>query len=430
MKIPFAERVRPKQLKDYISQEHLVGQDGIISKILENGLIPSFILWGPPGSGKTTLAQIISEISLRPFYKLNAIDTGVKEIRTIIEQAKKDGGLFEQKQPIVFIDEIHRFNKTQQDALLSAVERGWITLIGATTENPSFEVIPALLSRCQIFTVEPLKANELNSILKNAIKKDTYFKTKNIILEQTDELIKLSGGDARKLLNYFELIIEAQSSKKQEGKPITITNKIVKREFKDNILPYDKTGDFHFDVASALIKSIRGSDPNAATYWLARMLKSGEDVKFIARRLIISASEDIGLANPNALMLANSTFEAVKHVGMPEARIILSQCVIYLATSEKSNSSYLAIKKAYQIIENQEHLNVPIHLKNAPTKLMKELGYGNDYLYPHDYENTFVHQNYLPVELENQTIYQPKNNKRETLLKQFLKKIWKQKYGY
>lgn len=425
MNQPLAERVRPKSLSEYISQSHLVGEGGSLVHQIEKGMIPSLILWGPPGTGKTTLAQIMAEQSKRPFYELSAIHSGVKDVRDVIEKAKQSGGLFTAKNPILFIDEIHRFNKSQQDSLLGAVEKGWITLIGATTENPSFEVIPALLSRCQVYVLNPFSREDLEAILKRALEVDAFLKSKNIKLQETEALLKLSGGDGRKLLNIFELIVNASAEDK-----IVITNEKVMQLVQKNTVLYDKTGEQHYDIISAFIKSIRGSDPNGAVYWLARMIEGGEDLKFIARRLLILASEDIGNANPTALVIANNCFQAVSAIGYPESRIILSQCAVYLATSPKSNSTYLAIGKAQQIVRQTGDLSVPLHLRNAPTKLMKELGYGEDYKYAHDYDNNFVEQEFLPDEIKNTPIYQPQNNPRENQTKEFLKNRWKEKYGY
>lgn len=425
MNQPLAERVRPKSLSEYISQSHLVGEGGSLIHQIEKGMIPSLILWGPPGTGKTTLAQIMAEQSGRPFYELSAIHSGVKDIRDVIEKAKQSGGLFTAKPPILFIDEIHRFNKSQQDSLLGAVEKGWITLIGATTENPSFEVIPALLSRCQVYVLNPFSREDLEAILKRALEIDEYLKTKNIKLKETEVLLRLSGGDGRKLLNIFELIVNASAEDK-----IVITNEKVMQLVQKNTVMYDKTGEQHYDIISAFIKSIRGSDPNGAIYWLARMIEGGEDLKFIARRLLIAASEDIGNANPTALVIANNCFQAVSTIGYPESRIILSQCAVYLATSPKSNSTYLAIGKAQQIVRQTGDLSVPLHLRNAPTKLMKELGYGEEYKYAHDYDSNFVEQEFLPDEIKNTPIYQPQNNPRENQTKEFLKNRWKGKYGY
>jgi putative ATPase len=425
MEAPLAERIRPQHLSEYISQLHLVGEQGSLTNQIAKGIIPSLILWGPPGTGKTTLAQIMAQESKRPFFTLSAINSGVKDIREVIEKAKMSGGLFTAKNPILFIDEIHRFSKSQQDSLLAAVEKGWITLIGATTENPSFEVIPALLSRCQVYVLNAFSKNDLEQLLHRAIEQDEILKTKSITLTETEALLRLSGGDGRKLLNIFELIVNAT-----EEDSIEITNEKVMQLVQKNTVLYDKTGEQHYDIVSAFIKSIRGSDPNGAVYWLARMIEGGEDVKFIARRMLILASEDIGNANPTALIMANNTFQAVTTIGYPESRIILSQCAIYLATSAKSNASYLAIGKAQQIVKQTGDLPVPLHLRNAPTKLMKELGYGDEYKYSHDYENNFAEQEFLPDEIQNTSFYEPGNNVREKELRNFLKNRWKDKYGY
>lgn len=423
---PLAERMRPTTLEDYVGQEHLVGTKGALRQQIARGFLPSLIFWGPPGTGKTTLANIIAHQSNRAFYTLSAISSGIKEVREVIEQSKQSGGLFTTQNPIVFIDEIHRFNKTQQDSLLQAVEKGWITLIGATTENPSFEVIPALLSRCQVYILNAFERKDLEQLLQNAITKDSLLKTKDIQLKETEALLKLSGGDGRKLLNTFELIVNATP----EGQSVVITNDSVLHLVQKNTVLYDKTGEQHYDIISAFIKSIRGSDPNGAVYWLARMIEGGEDVKFIARRMLILASEDIGNANPTAMILANNTFQAVTTIGYPEARIILSQCAIYLASSAKSNASYKAINKAQQVVKQTGDLSVPIHLRNAPTKLMKELGYGKDYQYAHDYEGNFAFQDYLPDELQGETFYEPSDNPRENALREYLKKHWGNRYGY
>jgi len=425
MEAPLAERIRPQKLDEYISQAHLVGPNGSLTQQIAKGIIPSLIFWGPPGTGKTTLAQIIAQESQRPFFILSAINSGVKDIRDVIEKAKQSGGLFTAKNPILFIDEIHRFSKSQQDSLLAAVEKGWITLIGATTENPSFEVIPALLSRCQVYTLNAFTKSDLESLLARAMKTDTYLKSKNIQLKETEALLRLSGGDGRKLLNIFELVVNASAEDE-----IIITNQRVLELVQQNTVLYDKSGEQHYDIISAFIKSIRGSDPNGAVYWLARMIEGGEDVKFIARRLLISASEDIGNANPTALIMANNTFQAVTTIGYPESRILLSQCAIYLATSPKSNASYMAINTAQQIVKQTGDLSVPIHLRNAPTKLMKELGYGEEYKYSHEYANNFAEQEYLPKEIENTPIYIPGENARENTTREFLKNRWKDKYGY
>jgi putative ATPase len=425
MVAPLAERIRPQQLEDYISQSHLVGTNGALTQQIAKGIIPSLIFWGPPGTGKTTLAQIISQESKRPFYTLSAINSGVKDIREVIEKAKQSGGLFTSKNPILFIDEIHRFSKSQQDSLLAAVEKGWITLIGATTENPSFEVIPALLSRCQVYTLNAFNKEDLEALLQRAIQKDSILKEKKIHLNETEALLRLSGGDGRKLLNLFELVVNASNEAE-----IVITNDRVLKLVQQNTVLYDKTGEQHYDIVSAFIKSIRGSDPNGAVYWLARMIEGGEDVKFIARRMLILSSEDIGNANPTAFIMANNTFQAVAAIGYPESRIILSQCAVYLATSPKSNASYQAIGKAQQIVKQTGDLSVPIHLRNAPTPLMKELGYGEEYKYSHDYANNFTEQEFLPEAISGTPIYEPGNNTRENSTREFLKNRWKDKYGY
>lgn len=426
MFIPLAERMRPTTLAQYVGQEHLVGAQGALRQQIESGFLPSLIFWGPPGTGKTTLANIIAQQSNRRFFTLSAISSGIKEVREVIDQSKQGGGLFTHQNAIVFIDEIHRFNKTQQDSLLQAVEKGWITLIGATTENPSFEVIPALLSRCQVYVLNAFERKDLELLLHNAIANDELLKKREIILKETEALLRLSGGDGRKLLNTFELIVNATPI----GEPVVITNDSVLHLVQKNTVLYDKTGEQHYDIISAFIKSIRGSDPNGAVYWLARMIEGGEDVKFIARRMLILASEDIGNANPTAMILANNTFQAVTTIGYPEARIILSQCAIYLASSPKSNASYKAIGKAQQVVKQTGDLPVPIHLRNAPTKLMKELGYGKDYLYAHDYDQNFAFQDYLPDDLQGEVFYQPGNNPREQALREYLKKLWGNRYNY
>lgn len=425
METPLAERIRPQKLEDYISQSHLVGPNGSLTQQIAKGIIPSLLFWGPPGTGKTTLAQIIAQESKRPFYILSAINSGVKDIRDVIEKAKQSGGLFTSKNPILFIDEIHRFSKSQQDSLLAAVEKGWITLIGATTENPSFEVIPALLSRCQVYVLNSFTKDDLETILHRALKTDTFLATKNIKLTETEALLRLSGGDGRKLLNIFELVVNASDEDE-----IEITNDRVFELVQQNTVLYDKSGEQHYDIVSAFIKSIRGSDPNGAVYWLARMIEGGEDVKFIARRMLILSSEDIGNANPTAFIMANNTFQAVATIGYPESRIILSQCAVYLATSPKSNASYLAIGTAQQLVKQTGDLPVPIHLRNAPTKLMKELGYSEEYKYSHDFVNNFAEQEFLPDAIKETVLYNPGNNSRENTTREFLKNRWKDKYGY
>ena len=425
MEAPLAERIRPQKLEDYISQSHLVGPNGSLTQQIAKGIIPSLIFWGPPGTGKTTLAQIIAQESKRPFYILSAINSGVKDIRDVIEKAKQSGGLFTTKNPILFIDEIHRFSKSQQDSLLAAVEKGWITLIGATTENPSFEVIPALLSRCQVYILNAFTKQDLETLLQRAMTTDVMLREKKINLIESEALLRLSGGDGRKLLNIFELVVNAS-----EAEEVTITNDRVFELVQQNTVLYDKSGEQHYDIVSAFIKSIRGSDPIGAVYWLARMIEGGEDVKFIARRMLILSSEDIGNANPTAFIMANNTFQAVTTIGYPESRILLSQCAIYLATSPKSNASYLAIGNAQQLVKQTGDLPVPIHLRNAPTKLMKELGYGEDYKYSHDYANNFAEQEFLPDAVSNTALYVPGNNSRENTTREFLKNRWKNKYGY
>jgi len=432
MNIPLAERIRPKTLQEYLSQQHLVGETGALTKQLQSGMIPSMLFWGPPGIGKTTLATIIASQSQRPFYQLSAVDSGVAAVREIIQKAKKAEGLFTTKNPILFIDEIHRFSKSQQDSLLSAVEKGLVTLIGATTENPSFEVIPALLSRCQVYVLQSFSKKDLEDLLKRAIAIDTVLMKYDIELQETQAILRLSGGDARKLLNILELVVisEISQSSTDEKQKVVITNKMVQHKVQKNTVLYDKTGDQHYDIVSAFIKSIRGSDPNAAIYWLARMIEGGEDITFIARRLVILASEDIGNANPNALLLANATFQSVTSIGFPESGIILSQCVIYLASSVKSNASYLAIKKGQQLVKQTGDLSVPFSIRNAPTKLMKELGYGDNYAYAHNYENAFVPHEFLPKEIIGTTLYQAGNNAKENQLKAYLKSLWKDKYDF
>lgn len=414
---PLAERLRPTTLNELVGQQHLTGEGSILRTAIEHGKIPSMILWGPPGVGKTTIANIIAQTLQSPFYQLSAISSGVKEVREVIDAAKKQANV------ILFIDEIHRFNKGQQDALLGAVEKGIITLIGATTENPSFEVNSALLSRCQVYVLKPLDENDLVQLLNHALKDDEVLKKKNIQLKETSALINISGGDARKLLNLLELVVDSISKGEiTDDKVMSIAQK--------KIALYDKKGEQHYDIISAFIKSIRGSDPNAAVYYLARMIDGGEDVKFIARRLLILASEDIGNANPNALLLANATFEAVNKIGYPESQLILSQCTIYLASSAKSNSATTAIGTAMAAVKSQGDLSVPLHLRNAPTKLMKDLGYKKGYEYSHDYENNFSAQEYLPTEIAGLKIYEPGSNAREEEMRKYLKTLWKEKYGY
>jgi putative ATPase len=425
MNIPLAERLRPKTLNDYLSQQHLVGKNGMLYQQIKSGIIPSLILWGPPGIGKTTLANIIANESKRPFFKLSAINSGVKDIREVIDKAKQSGGLFTAKNPILFIDEIHRFSKSQQDSLLEAVEKGWVTLIGATTENPSFEVISALLSRCQVYTLNAFSKSDLEALLQRALSEDETLSKLDIELKETEALLRLSGGDARKLLNIFELLITSF-----EEQPIIISNDLVMKQVQNKAARYDKTGEQHYDIISAFIKSIRGSDPNAAVYYLARMIEGGEDVKFIARRLLILASEDIGNANPTALVIANNSFQAVSVIGHPESRIILSQCATYLACSPKSNAAYEAINKAQHLVKETGDLSVPLSIRNAPTKLMKELGYGDEYKYAHSYENNFAHQEFLPEDIANTKLYEPGNNAREQAQRSYLKSLWKEKYGY
>lgn len=418
--IPLAERLRPSTLTDYIGQRHLIGENGIIKKMIESNRINSFILWGPPGVGKTTLAMIIAKVIKAPFYTLSAVSAGVKEVREVIERCKNDiNALFNSSRPILFIDEIHRFSKSQQDSLLGAVEQGIITLIGATTENPSFEVIRPLLSRCQVYTLKPLEVEDLKLLLERAIEFDPILKKREIKVVETNALYRFSGGDARKLLNILDLL--EQSTPK--GDIILVTDKNVSETLQENPLAYDKNGELHYDIISAFIKSVRGSDPDAAVYWLARMVAGGEDPEFIARRLVILAAEDIGLANPNALLLANATFDALKKIGWPEGRIILSECTVYLATSPKSNSSYLAIDRALEEVKRSGNLPVPLHLRNAPTKLMADLGYHEGYKYAHDFENHFVQQQYLPDGLQNTSFWQPAENPHEKKMSDFLNRI-------
>lgn len=424
---PLADRMRPVSLDDYIGQSHLVGKNAVLRRVIESGQIPSFILWGPPGVGKTTLAQIIANKLDRPFHILSAVNSGVKDVREAIEKAKKQQ-FFNTPNPILFIDEIHRFSKSQQDSLLGAVEQGVVTLIGATTENPSFEVISPLLSRCQVYVLQSLQKEELLQLLENALKKDSYLKKKKIQIEESDALLRFSGGDGRKLLNILELVVASIEANEKEE--IILTDKLVTERLQENIAIYDKGGEQHFDMISAFIKSVRGSDPNASVYWLARMIEGGEEPKFIARRLLILASEDIGLANPNALLLANATFDAVTKIGWPESRIILSECTLYLANSPKSNSAYLAIKEAQALVKATGDLSVPLPLRNAPTSLMKELGYGKDYKYPHDFDGNFTEQDYLPKEIKGSILYQPSSNPSEIKFLERLKKFWTKNYKY
>jgi putative ATPase len=414
--IPLAERMRPKSLDDYLGQEHLVGKNAVLRKAIDSGNIPSMIFWGPPGVGKTTLASIISQSLKRPFYTLSAINSGVKDIREVIDKVQGQG-MFA-RGAIMFIDEIHRFSKSQQDSLLGAVEKGTITLIGATTENPSFEVISALLSRCQVYVMKGLSKEELEKLVNKALIEDEELRKKNIIVEEYEALLRLSGGDARRLLNVLDLVIS------QMGEKETITNDKVQSIVQANMAMYDKSGEMHYDIISAFIKSIRGSDPDAAVYYLARMVEGGEDPKFIARRMLILSSEDIGLANPNALLMADATFRAVENIGWPESRIILSQCVIYLATSPKSNSAYEAINAAQALVKQTGNLSVPLHIRNAPTKLMKELGYGDNYKYAHSYDGNFVRQEFKPEEISNVKFYKPGNNAKEQQVSEWLEKLW------
>jgi len=420
--IPLAERIRPRKLSEVIGQKHLIGENGTLRTAINNKLIPSMILWGPPGVGKTTLSNLIAKELDRPFYTLSAINSGVKDVREVIHKASSLG-LFGKDIPILFIDEIHRFSKAQQDSLLGAVEKGVITLIGATTENPSFEVISALLSRSQVYVLESLSKEELQELLERAIIQDEVLRKQKITLKETESLMQISGGDARKLLNIFELVVSSVDDEK-----IIITNDLVVKKAQQDIVRYDKNGEQHYDIISAFIKSIRGSDPNGAVYWLARMIEGGEDVKFIARRLLILASEDIGNANPTALVIANNCFQAVNVIGFPEARITLSQAVIYLACSPKSNASYMAINEAQDEVRKSGNLTVPLHLRNAPSKLMKELGYGKDYIYSHNKPTD--KQEFLPEEISGKMIYDPSNNSKENAFREGLKKLWKGKYNY
>lgn len=421
--MPLAERMRPKSLDKYLGQAHLVGPDAVLRNATDAGALPSMILWGPPGVGKTTLARILADRIGLPFHQLSAINSGVKEVREVISRAKS-GGMFAGKS-ILFIDEIHRFSKSQQDSLLGAVEQGWVTLIGATTENPSFEVIPALRSRCQIYILEHLSIEELELLIKQAIEEDIILSSRDIEIVERDALMRASGGDARRLLNIIEMVVQSAPSGVVE-----VTNQVVKDLIGSTAAGYDKGGEAHYDIISAFIKSIRASDPNAAVYYLARMIEGGEDVKFIARRLLICASEDIGNANPTALVLATSTFQAVERIGMPESRILLSQCVVYLASSPKSNASYIAIKDAQALVQETGDIPVPLHLRNAPTSLMSKLGYGKGYSYDHDAPSGFSEQECMPAGLEGKQIYNPGDNQRENSMRSHLKSLWKEKYGY
>jgi putative ATPase len=418
---PLAERLRPQNLDEYIGQKHLVGQNAVLRRMIDSGAISSFILWGPPGVGKTTLAKIIANQLDRPFYTLSAVTSGVKDVREVIEKAKNNR-FFNAANPILFIDEIHRFSKSQQDSLLGAVEQGTVTLIGATTENPSFEVITPLLSRCQVYVLKSLEKDDLLELMERAITTDVELKNREIEVQETDALLRFSGGDARKLLNILELVVNAA-----EGKVI-INNEIVTERLQQNPAAYDKNGELHYDIISAFIKSIRGSDPDAAIYWLARMVAGGEDPKFIARRLVISAAEDVGLANPNALLIANACFDALHKIGWPEGRILLAQATVYLASSPKSNSAYLSINEAIAFVNETGDLPVPLHLRNAPTKLMKELGYGEKYKYAHDFANNFVEQQYLPDKAKNKRFWKPQNNPAEVKLLEWLRRLWGKRY--
>lgn len=418
---PLAERLRPKTLNDYIGQKHLVGEGCVLRRMIESGQIASFILWGPPGVGKTTLAKIIANQVEAPFYTLSAVHSGVKDVRDVLTQCKRDAtSVFSRHRPILFIDEIHRFNKSQQDSLLSAVEMGTVTLIGATTENPSFEIIRPLLSRAQVYVLKPLSDNDLQTLLNRAISCDTELRKRKVEIIETDALFRFAGGDARKLLNIIDLMCQAIS----EGEPLIIKNDIVTERLQQNPMAYDKDGEMHYDIISAFIKSVRGSDPNAAVYWLARLIAGGEDPAFIARRLVILAAEDIGLANPNALLLANATFDALQKIGWPEGRIILSECAVYLATSPKSNSAYMAINEALEYVEESGNLPVPLHLRNAPTKLMKDLGYGADYHYPHSYPGNFVMQQYMPDKAIDKQFWCPQQNAQESKMAERMNYLW------
>ena len=422
MSSPLAERLRPQTLDDFVGQQHLVGKGSVLRKMIDSGRIPSIILWGPPGVGKTTLANIISNVLDAPFYKLSAINSGVKDVREVIEKAGSNR-FFSSAAPILFIDEIHRFSKSQQDSLLHAVETGTITLIGATTENPSFEVIRPLLSRCQVYVLKSMETEDLAELLERALTKDYILQQKQIEVKETTALFRFAGGDARKLLNILDLIVEASVDDK-----IVIDDQLVSERLQENPAAYDKGGEMHYDIISAFIKSIRGSDPDAAIYWLARMVEGGEDPKFIARRLVISASEDIGLANPNALLLANACFDTLTKIGWPEGRIVLAQATVYLATSPKSNSTYLAINKAMAVVRETGNLPVPLHLRNAPTSLMKELDYGKDYKYAHDFEDNFVEDNFFPEQLKQKKFWEPQNNAAESKIMEWMKRLWKSRF--
>ncbi len=419
--LPLAERLRPKTLESYIGQKHLVGEGAILRQMIESGNLSSFILWGPPGVGKTTLAHIIANRLERPFYTLSAVTSGVKEVREVIDKARGEGGLFSKGNAILFIDEIHRFSKSQQDSLLGAVEKGIITLIGATTENPSFEVITPLLSRCQVYVLKSLTDDDLHTLLTYALSHDEWLRTKNVIVEETDDLYRYSGGDARKLLNTLEIVVNAEAG----GEKVVINNRTVTSCLQANPLAYDKNGELHYDIISAFIKSIRGSDPDAALYWLARMVVGGEDPKFIARRLVISAAEDVGLANPNALLLANACFDAVNKIGWPEGRIPLAETTVYLATSPKSNSAYLGIDAAITEVRGSGNLPVPLHLRNAPTKLMEEIGYGQEYKYAHDYPNHFIEQQYLPDAIRDKQFWVAQGSANEQRMAEWMQRLWK-----